>query len=283
MSFDFNPEEYVEEPATGTKRSAREFPTPEEGSQLGVVNLIVDLGKQELEDFEDPNTGEKRPQKPARQFGVFIDLPESIVDYGGSVGEKPFRLRTVKSFKGNIKGWKFTKCYPMKDNQVDFDAMPTFHANNPFRKLAIATGQEQIFRDKEHNMDISQLLGKTCMVDVKVTPWEKGDKSGVDVKFGGASKAKSNYIEKMFPEGIPDCGEPMLITFDNATADNVKFIHKDLREFIKGALNYEGSMIQKAFVEAGYDTNTKVEDELSANEPENIGPAVDEFDDDIPF
>lgn len=285
MSNNFNPKDFLVETSKSGGCGSTPFPIPEEGSQLGVVNLIVDMGVQEREDFEDPQTGETKSREPVNQFAVFFDLPESIVDYGGKIGEKPYRLRAFHNFKGNVVGWSFAACPPM-DTSGKFlkDGMRTFHPNSPFRKLAKATGNTQIFTTVEDNMDIRQLLGSMCLVDVELKEWSKGDKSGTDVKYRGVSKLKDSYIEKIFPEGLPEMQKPRIITFENVGSDDVKFIHRDVIESIKQASNYEGSVIQQVFVETGHDSDTGVENQLSANEPTNIGPSYSPDDEaDIPF
>ena len=44
------------------------FPVPKAGSRKARISLIVDLGEQNREDFEDEKKLEKRPQKPCQQM-----------------------------------------------------------------------------------------------------------------------------------------------------------------------------------------------------------------------
>ena len=71
--------------------------------QAARISLIVDIGTQERPDFEEKdkqgNVIEVKPQKPAQQVVVFADLVDQVVDYGGDIGEKQYRLMLNKELQ----------------------------------------------------------------------------------------------------------------------------------------------------------------------------------------
>lgn len=295
----------------------RNFPTPKNGARKARVSLIVDLGVQAREDFEDPVTKELKPQKPCQQVVVFADLVQDVVDYGGPIGKAQYRLLLNKAFAGVVQGVNFT-AVPPKDAKGNMIAGKEwgFHPANLLTKLAKAVGKPEVIT----SMDISELLDMPFVADVEVIEKdsEKKDKDGNpiiyrNVNFKGASKVGMHCTGEFDDDGneveVEDAVAPLkqpalCITFDNATADVIKFIRPNLIKMIKLAEDYAGSQMQAAIEEfektqsnkpANNDTDT---DDTPADTPKEkpvakkpvakkvaVKAPVDtsDMDDDIPF
>lgn len=299
----------------------RNYPTPKKGARRARVSLIVDLGTQERKPiWVDPDTNKavkegtdgavQKDQKPAHQVAIFADLVNDVVDYGGEIGEAQYRLLLNKSFKGEIEGINFQKVPPMDANGNRIDGKPwSFHAQNMLTKLGKAVEIEDFGIDGNDDLDL--LLDKQFVadVDVKETNSGKVDKDGNDiiyknVNFKGASKVPTEIKtdedgneEEVTPTFAKLRQKARLITFDEATEEDVKFLRKDLIKKIKLSSDYAGSQIQKA-IEAFEAKNGSKED--SGKEKEEAKPAAkpakpakpaapkkpvpqDDMDDDIPF
>ena len=239
------------------------MPVPKSGSRKARLSLIVDLGIQQREDFEDKDTGETRPQKPCHQVAAFADLTADTVDYGGDIGKQHYRLLLNKSFAGKIQGINFTTTPPKDAKGNLIQGKPWgLHPANLLTKLAKAVGKEEIIYDDRNNdasLDISLLLNEPfmAMVEVKETESDKEDKDGnkivyKNVNYKGCSPVPTdedddgNEVQINVPELKV---EPKCITFDNATKDDIKFIRAGLIKMIKLAENYSGSQMEKAIKE----------------------------------
>lgn len=281
-------------PKTGNKSNAvkrdpsLKYPSPKAGNRPARVSLIVDLGNQNRPDYEDPQTGEVRPQKPADQIAIFLDLTSDVVDYGGELGMKPYRLMLNKSFNGDITGINFG-IGPIRDAQgtVMKDKPWNYHPMSVITKLAKATKTQAILDGK--NLDLEQLLNKPLMATVEVKQTE--DKNGKidestgkvrvyeNVNFRGVSEVPEMPDGSLFP--VPECDlAPRAITFDNATAADVAIIRRDVIAKIKQANNYRGSQMEKAIAEF---EGTVVEDAPASNTSMPAQADYDAFDGDIPF
>jgi len=250
------------------------YPEPKKaGTQYGRVSLLVDLGTQERENFVDVYNennddhkkwlekgwativeGEgKRAGKtciskklqPTESYAVFVDLVSSTVDYGGDIGEKHYRYMLNPVYQGDVKGFPLS-CAPAKKA----GELPTFQSNSVFYELALACGQQGVIGKgtPEENTDIELLLGKPLLINITVDRNIVGDRTYVNVRHKGLTE----IMEGM---DVPELITPaMAITFDNATAESVKFIRKDVREKITHALDFTGSNMEKAFIAAGFIT-----------------------------
>jgi len=290
----------------------RVVPTPRAGLRKARISLIVDMGVQDREDYEEED-GTLKPQKPKPMVAVFADLPNDVVDYGEHIGKKQYRLLLNKSFKGEITGVVFEGS-PQKDGQGNILLGPdgkwlplALHPSNLLTKLAKACGEDDVI----FSMDISKLLGKPFMaqVEVKKTPDKNGklDTEGnpvvyTNVNFKGAVVLPLDDDDKPVTVGELEV-EPKCITFDNATKEDIQFIRYNLRQQIKKARDYPGSAMQKA-IEAWEAENEKEpqEGQDAAKKPapapaqsakaaaagkakaEASAPApFEDMDDDIPF
>lgn len=246
------------EPKVAPNGVAYKFPVPNAGNQAARISLIVDIGTQEREDFEDKETGEVKPQKPVQQLVVFADLVDEIVDYGGDIGEKQYRLMLNKSFKGDIQGVAFTAVPPrdVKGNMIE-GRIWTFHPQNLLTKLAKATGNEHILGvNNDDNMDITALLGAAMYADVEVSETEskKKDADGksktyTNVNFKQANKVPVNKGKPLEVEELEV--EPLIINHDNVTEETLVFLRKDIIKLMKLAPEYAGSNLEKLLTAKG--------------------------------
>jgi len=293
------------------------LPTPRAGSRKARISLIVDLGKQNREDYEDPVTKEVRAQKPAHQVAVFADLVADVVDYGGKIGKAQYRLMLNKQFMGQVQGVNF-QASPPKDAKGNTVAGKPWclHPANLLAKLFKAVGKAELANDDRNNpnsMDINLLLNEPvmCQVEVKETEGKKEDADGnkivyKNVNFKGVSEIpEDDDGAKIAVAALTQ--KARCITFSNATADDIQYIRANLIAQIKLANNYAGSQMQKAIeayeaANGGAKAAAKGSDDDEGDEeeekpaakpaaakkpaaPKKPSPPVgfDDLDDDIPF
>lgn len=232
----------------------RKFPTPKAGSRPARISLIVDLGIQERDDFEDEKTGEKRAQKPCQQVAIFCDLPNDVVDYGGDIGEQPYRLAINKTYSGEFQGINFT-AVPVRDADGNMiKGKPwTFPPASVLTKLCKATGELEVIESQ----DLEQLLNKPFMATVEVKETESKtvkDDEGNPVKFTNVNFKGCSEVPMVEdddgnekPMRVKPLVVPaMCITFDDAKPEQIKYIRKNLINKIKTAKNYAGSAMEAA-------------------------------------
>lgn len=245
-------------PTVAPNGVAYKFPVPNSGNQAARISLIVDLGTQDREDFEDKNTGETKPQKPVQQVVVFADLVDEIVDYGGDIGEKQYRLMLNKNFKGDIQGVAFTAVPPRDaDGNMIEGKIWTFHPQNLLTKLAKASGNDHILGvNEDDNMDISALLGAAIYADVEVkeTEAKKKDADGKakiyhNVNFKGASKVPMNKGKPLEVEELSV--EPLIINHNNVTEETLILIRGKILAMMKLAPEYSGSKLEELLKSKG--------------------------------
>ena len=276
------------------------------GSRPARVSLIVDLGVQERDAFEeeyqetnpkhikglseqgavlaevDGKTVIQIPQKPQPQVAVFVDLTSDVVDYGGEIGKQPYRLLLNKSFMGDVAGIGFAGCYSFdKAGQILKDKGFTFHSNSLLTKLAKATKQTQIVAGSGvDNMDVSQLLGQPLMVTVDKTETTDGK---VYLNFKGCSEVPMIPSDPSDPDSKeimmtvkPLTSPALTITFDSAKEEDKKWLRGDLVKKIKAANNYQGSAIQKV-IEAKVDKPVSTQDDVVEQDFDSADDSGDPF------
>jgi hypothetical protein len=277
-------------PKGGNREDFGPRPVPKNGARKGRVSLIVDLGEQNREDFEDESSGEKRTQKPCQQVAVFVDLVQDVVDYGGSIGKAQYRLMVNKDFGGEVTGINHVLT-PPKDNKGNIlkDKPWSFHPRNRLTELCKATGMPHIALDASaenpDGTDISLLLGLPLIADVEVSEKDSGkvdkDKNPIiykNVRFKGASQVPmietddldgdGNAIE--MPAPVADLkSQARCIMFDTATVEDIKFIRSNLIRKIKLANNYAGSNMQKAIEAFEAAQGSSASDDDGSGEPES--------------
>jgi hypothetical protein len=280
---------------------AYKYPVPDAGNQSARISLIVDIGTQERADFEEKdkagNIISTKPQKPVQQVIVFADLVDQVVDYGGDIGKKQYRLMINRSFKFVPEGINFNAVPPRDaEGRIIKDKMWTLHPQNRLTKLAKATGNEHILGvDEESNMDIGALLGAAFYADVEVTSKDSGkkDDSGKDiiyhnVNYKGESKLPMVKGKPVEVEEL-EC-KPMILNHNNVTKDTLILIRGKVLEMMKLAPEYKGSKLEELLGASKeesreeqptpkHKTHEEPESESEAEEFESLG----EEDDDIPF
>lgn len=291
------------------------------GSRPARISLIVDLGNQKRDNFveeyqpdnakhikalngegfvteEDGKQFINIPQTEQPQIAVFADLTSDVVDYGGEIGKQPYRLLLNKSFMGDLAGIGFAGCYSFdKNGNVLKDKGFTFHSNSILTRLAKATKQEQIIAGSgKDNMDVEQLLGHAFMATVQKTETEDGK---CYINFKGCSEVPMVPSDPSDPDSEevmmnvkPLANKPVLITFDNITAETKKWLRGDLVKKIKSATNYQGSKMQEVL--EGGNTPESSQEAPQEDKPVKVTQAKakptkapvdvpEDFDDDIPF
>jgi hypothetical protein len=276
----------------------RNLPTPKDGNRPARLSLIIDLGTQDREDFEETD-GTKKPQKPCQQIVVFADLVKDVVDYGGKIGKQQYRMLLNKSFQGVPVGINFTTTPPKDAKGNLIQGKPWgLHPANLLTKVAKAVGKEEIIYDDRKNpnsLDIEQLLNEPFMINVEVkktpaldkqTGEAKKDKEGkpivyTNVNFKGATPLP--MVAVLDAEG-EDTGEEKLmkvpaltqparcVTFESATVDDIQYIRPSIIKIIKQANDYAGSQMQAAIEAfeakaAGNDDNDDEGEEAAAPAP----------------
>lgn len=259
------------------------------------ISIICDLGQQERDNFEeDYKEGDPKhedalkrdknpatlkeedgktlisiPQMPVRQVVVFADLMTEKVDYGETIGSKPYRIMLNKMFMGDISGTALT-VMQARDNKGNIikDSPKTFHARSLLTQLGKACGVNLA----KNNNDISLIAGKAFAATIENKETKKGD---IFAKFNSATP----LMEGMNVPEMED--EPLLISFDTATAEQMQFLWKPVKETIKKSSDYPGSQIEKAMKEweSQQNSNSKSQEEKTGASPSN----PDAFDDDVPF
>lgn len=241
---------------------SRNLPVPKAGSRKARVSLIIDLGIQNREDFEDEKTGETKSRKPCQQVAVFADLVNDVVDYGGKIGEQQYRIPLNNSFKGVLEGINFNSVAPTDADGKRIEGKPWgLHPRSKLTILAKAVGKEEITYEGKHPeaMDISLLLDQPFMaqVEVKETADKNGkkDKEGKlivykNVNYKGAAPVPTVEDEETGEEkplAVAKLRQKALcITFDDAKTEDIQYIRPSIIKIIKQANNYAGSAMQKA-------------------------------------
>lgn len=272
---------------------SRKYPEPRAGSRKARISLIIDIGKQPREDFEDKVTGEKKPQSPQPQVIVFADLTHDVVDYGGEIGKAPYRLCLNNTYKGDVKGAAFRGVQPRdaEGNKIPGKAW-TFHPADLLTKIAKAVQKPEVIT----TMDIEEFLNQAFMaqVEVKKTETDKKDadgnpivytninyKGGAEIPLVGVVDADGNdvldedgnQIEK--PTPVNSLTVPaMIIGFKTATVDQIKYIRPKIVAKIKQATNYAGSQMQKAIEQ--FEASKKAQQGTSSDDSEDFVPEVKE-------
>lgn len=248
----------------------------------GCVSCYYDLGIQERGEYEDIyvptdprhieklangsfvedryNAKEKKkvptictPAKPAKAFVLGVDFPQYMVDYGGEIGERPFRM---------FMGGKFFVKNPdsAEGKKMAIVQNPMYmveNTNNPQNKWALPVtsmiskmcvaaglGDEHGLVSKD---DITGLLGKALQFEVRV--WDKPAKVGDATYYTELIK----FVGKL-PKGMPVVElDDKFIAGVNMTSANdpemVKQLRAEHKNTMKLATNWEGSVLQKELSE----------------------------------
>lgn len=273
----------------------------EKETLTGYISGIVDLGKQDQPDSENPYKGTAEeeeaiiadkpatyfkdgldpqtrkpcrlmcwPNKPVQSVAVSVDFPSIIIDKGiyfGQSNPQPLRLWLGDSFYLQNVGMIVGRVTPIKANTKlggwSFDVKHLFY------KMAIAC---KLIKTGElfDTTRIDELLGKSFQFDAQVFMRDGKD-------------SKQYFTEKVrFSTGLGRgmveadvINEPFLIQFNSQnTPESLKNLRAHVINTIKQAKNYEGSAIQKQL-------ETKVKPEQKAkstvDKDQDDAPAVNSF------
>lgn len=268
----------------------------EKETLTGYISGIVDLGKQDQPDSENPYKGTAEeeeaiiadkpatyfkdgidsqtrkpcrlicwPNKSVQSVAVSVDFPSIVIDKGIYFGEsnpQPLRLWLGDSFYLQNIGMVVGRVTPIKANTKlggwSFDVKHLFYKMAIACKL-IKTGE--LFGTTR----IDELLGKSFQFDAQV--FMRDGKDG-----------KQYFTEKVrFSTGLGRgmteaevVNKPFLIQFNSEnTPEALKNLRAHVTNTIKQAKNYEGSAIQKQL-------------EAKTKPAQKAKPTVDEDHDDAP-
>lgn len=230
-------------PLSANIEKSTEFDTQGEAEAL-VAQVETMLKKSDFEKVKIVGQGGKfivnaqvRQPKDRQEVAVFADLVGNVIDYGGEVGQKPYRVLLNKTWKGEIRGLGLTVVPPQNQGGVW-----TFAPNSMLTELAKVTRQNTITDGSVKNdlNNIGLILGKSLMVDVVKV--EDGEKVYVNVK--GISSVPS-ALAKMIDYSLV---KPVGISFDDVSVESLKAagIRGSIIKKIKQANNYQGSKMQNA-------------------------------------
>lgn len=283
----------------------------EEGSPaatVAVISGVVDYGRHQDEERVEPMTeGDENTKawkqrmvekkkatvdgqgmfhyqaNPCQEVGIFLDIPSVIADKGQFFGDSnpaPYRVLLGGVFKGVPQGVTKVQGYPNDKNTW------VFGDKNRATKLAKAAKLPNL-KDGFAQERLLELIGKPIQVNVEVF-----------VNDAGFLQEKiTNPAPLMAGIPLPEYDDNLLF-YVGLNEDNddryVSYLTKPVKEYIKTALDYEGSKLQKQLEalesksnSSETSTNTKPTPEpqkpsQGVAEPKVNSAAVD-FDDDIPF
>lgn len=268
-------------PLSANIEKSTEFDTREEAEAL-VAQVETMLKKSDFEKVKILEQGDKfivnaqvRQPKDRQEVAVFADLVGNVIDYGGEIGQKPYRALLNKTWKGEIRGLGLAVVPPQKQGGVW-----TFAPNSMLTELAKVTRQNTITDGTVKNdlNNIGLILGKSLMVDVVKT--EDGDKVYVNVK--GISSVPS-ALAKMIDYSLVN---PVGISFDDVSVESLKAagIRGSIIKKIKQANNYQGSKMQKA-IEAyeALNNGEEAQEQPKVVQKAPVAQQPQDLDDDLPF
>ena len=268
-------------PLSANIEKSTELDTREEAEAL-VAQVETMLKKSDFEKVKIVEQGDKfivnaqvRQPKDRQEVAVFADLVGNVIDYGGEIGQKPYRALLNKTWKGEIRGLGLAVVPPQKQGGVW-----TFAPNSMITELAKVTRQNTITDGTVKNdlNNIGLILGKSLMVDVVKT--EDGDKIYVNVK--GISSVPS-ALAKMIDYSLVN---PVGISFDDVSVESLKAagIRGSIIKKIKQANNYQGSKMQKA-IEAyeALNNGEEAQEQPKVVQKAPVAQQPQDLDDNLPF
>lgn len=238
---------------------------------------LVQKGKAEV--FDKNGVEFFRYQAPERQeVGIFVDFLECTVDKGQFFGDSnpaPYRVLVGTYFKGVPAQPKKVEGYCNSKNTW------VFGDRSYFTNLAKAAGLEGI-EDGFPQARLLELIGQKMLFNVETYI---NDAGFLQEKVTSPSKPMRGAV-------APEYNEDLLFYVgmqEQNTDQDVKFLPKPVKEYIKSASDYEGSVIQKqleALEASKSESNTNTPPPSENISQEHTGAAGGEMDDptlDIPF
>jgi len=287
-------------------RSREEWNEMYSGVQAGLrparISLIVNLGTQDREpavkDYDEKDSYHKKmldmgkahtfkergktmisiEQRPAEMMAVFADLTSDVVDYGGEVGKKPYRMPLHRVFKGEVNAIPYTTSPPKEDG-----GLFTFAPSSRWRKMADATGEQRIYTTEEYNMDVDQLLNKPFMIEVEKRENNRDGDIYVNINPKGFVKRPPLPDMPGVPAGtlwpVPELdGHAMRISLNEVyeehtgkvvplTKDHLKTVNKGLIACMRKAQEFPGSLLERIIGKNQEQVVEKGEEENDADSP----------------
>lgn len=281
---------------------------------IGIISGVVDYGKhQDPERIEPMNEGDAKAQAwkekmvssgkatnkdgmfhyqeaPYQEVGFFIDFPAITVDKGQFFGESnpaPYRVLLGGVFKGSPAQPNKIKGYPNEKG------VWVFSDKSRATKLAKAAKLKDL-KDGFPQERLLELIGHAVTFNVEVFINSAG--------FLQEKVTSPSPVMNGMP--VPDINEDLLfyvgLNEENETT-YLKYLTKPVKEYMKSAMDYEGSLLQKQLeASEGTEGNTaNKQDPAPKSAPveqkqepapvqkattdnTNNAPTMD-FDDDIPF
>lgn len=192
-----------------------------------------------------------------QEVAIMADCTEMFIDYGEEIGEKPYRVMLNKSWMGDVQGFQLKKVPPTKKGDPW-----TVKGNTKLAEIFTATGHKDLMDVDLEDADISVILGEAMNLSI--------EKSGDNDQYVNIGKCVQLKKKKGQLEEVEDLiDEPLLILFDNATADLLEQAHVrgDIIKKIKSAVDYEGSAMQEAVEE--YERRNKAKFKAKAEEADD--------------
>jgi len=252
---------------------------PTEKKANGFRQKMVERGKGVLSTLDDGTEMITYTPTKAREVLYFVDFPSITVDKGQFFGDSnpaPYRVMVGGEFKGVPSRPVKVTGYP-KDNHW-YCGDGSYHV-----KLAKASGinVKEGFRQDQ----LLELIGKPLSFNIEVYISDKG-----------FLQEKVNTPNRLMAGiSVPVYDEDLLFYVGFYDEDNdpqsLKFLKKSVKEYIKGASNYEGSSIEKQLLGLGDDVSQKPSvigttsstEKVSPSKPSvSKEPSID-FDEEIPF
>lgn len=244
---------------------------------------MVESGKGELSTLDDGTEMITYTPTKAREVLYFVDFPSITVDKGQFFGDSnpaPYRVMIGGVFnKLPARPVKVTG-YPKDGNWYCGDG--SYHV-----KLAKATGIS--VKDGFRQDQLLELIGKPLSFNIEVFINDRG--------FLQEKVNTPNRLMAGIP--VPEYDEDLLFYVGFYDEDNddqsLKFLSNVVKNYIKDASNYEGSVIEKQLVALDGDEkdntqgttevkpkNTPAKEKVAPKKIETPEPSTD-FDDSIPF
>lgn len=225
---------------------------------------------------EDPEyvvqANEYGGEREYQELAIFADLTENPVDYGETIGVKPFRVLLNRRWMQEINGFQLKKSPPAKKGDPW-----TVKGNTKLAELATATGHKDLLEVDLEDADWSEMLGEAFNLAI-----EKSGDEGQYLNIGkcvSVKRKKNKATGKIEVEEVEDLEhEAVLITFEDVTVEDLELAHirGDIIKKIKTATDYKGSQMQKAIEEfearqkaKGSDKKAKEDDVDDSNDDDD--------------
>lgn len=192
-----------------------------------------------------------------QEIALVADCTEMEIDYGEDIGVKPYRILLNKTWMGDVTGFQLKKVPPAKK-----DGVWTIKGNTKLAEVITACGKKELLDVDLEDADFSEILGEAFNIAI--------EKNGDNDQYVNIGKAIPLKKKKGVPEEVAELwDEPLVITFENATADLLEQAHVrgDIIKKIKSATNYKGSAMEEAVEE--YEARNKAKYKAQAESQES--------------